>query len=144
MHIATTVVINPPFNSCLFSCHTFPKRIPDICVKCFSFLPREHHNFIDIANRRCSCFYRKRAVVRAFKWYRGGILFQSLSPHLCLALGKCFIHSLVVTWCQKNNALRGKSKTSNGEQSDFCDLQLVFLKPSQLQIDHCFTTWLQI
>ena len=34
-------------------------------------------------------------------------------------------------------------KTSNGEQSDLCDLEQVTLKP-QLQVHHYLTTWLQI
>ena len=39
---------------------------------------------------------------------------------------------------EKNN-----TKKSNGEQSDFCDLEQVTLKP-QLQAHHCLITWLQI
>ena len=39
-------------------------------------------------------------------------------------------------------AEKSKTKNSNGEQSDICDLEQVTLKP-QLEADHCFTTWLQ-
>ena len=45
----------------------------------------------------------------------------------------------------KNYAFKGEKqiKKSNGEQSDFCDLEQVTLEP-QLQVDHWLTTWLQI
>ena len=56
---------------------------------------------------------------------------------------------------EKNNAIGGEkqNKKNNGEQSDFCDLEQVTLKPQQLwfqsdlkrlQVHHYLTTWLQI
>ena len=46
---------------------------------------------------------------------------------------------------KKNNAFGGEkqNKKSNGEQSDIRELEQVTSK-SQLQTDHCLTTWLQI
>ena len=84
-------------------------------------------------------------VVRAFGLYWGGIRFESLSTHHCWSLSKSFIPSLVVWSMTKNNAFGGEKKTkkSNGEQSDLCDLEQVTLKP-QLQVHHYLTTWLQI
>ena len=40
-------------------------------------------------------------------------------------------------------AEKSKNKKSNGEQSDFCDLNQVTLKP-QPRVHHCLTIWLQI
>ena len=80
-------------------------------------------------------------VVSTFGLYWGAIRFESLSTRHCWS----FIPSLVVWPMTKIRHLAEKIKTkkSNGEQSDLCDLEQVILKP-QLQVRHYLTTWLQI
>ena len=85
---------------------------------------------------------------KAFGLYLGGIRFESLLTHNCRALSPSFLAQLYYHqhWSMiKNNLFGGEkqNKKSNGEQSDFCDLEQVTLKP-QLQADPCLTTWLQI